>query len=203
MSKENIIIKNIYYMLTYAFQILHQNQYEQLAVEEFEHIHDLFGAILAKGISRQLKQGLYREYKEQTEDIAIIHGKINITETIQNKMKRQRKINCSYDELSKDNLYNQILKSTCKLLLHQDNVKKERKVQLKQVLLLFSTIQEIELKTISWNRISYDKSNQNYKMLLNICQMIVEGMLLTTQKGEYRLQCHLVSVLDKEFPSIF
>ena len=195
MNKENkIIIKNIYYMLTYAFQVLHQNQYEQVAVEEFEHIHDLFALILAKGIAGQLKQGLYKEYKEQTENVTILHGKINITETIQNKMKLQQKICCSYDELSEDNLYNQILKSTCKLLLHQDTVKKERKVQLKQVLLLFSTIQEIELKTIAWNRIRYEKSNKNYEMLLNVCHMVVDGMLFTTQKGEYQL----ASFLDEQ-----
>ena len=46
-------------MLTYAFQVLHQSQYEEVAIEEFEHIHDLFALILAKGISGQLKQGLY------------------------------------------------------------------------------------------------------------------------------------------------
>ena len=181
-------------MLTYAFQVLRQNQYEEVAVEEFEHIHDLFAVILTKGIAGQVKQGLYREYKEKTENVTILHGKINITETIQNKMKWQQTINCSYDELSEDNLYNQILKSTCRLLLHQDTVKKERKVQLKQVLLLFSTIQEIELKTISWNRILYERSNKNYEMLLNICHMVVDGMLLTTQTGEYRL----ASFLDEQ-----
>ena len=172
-------------MLTYAFQVLHQNQYEQIEVEEFEHIHDLFAAILAKGIAGQLKQGLYQEYKEQTENVITLHGKINISETIQNKMKQKQKLSCSYDELSEDNLYNQILKSTCQLLLRQDTVKKERKVQLKKVLLLFSTIQEIELKTISWNRIRYEKSNQSYQMLLHICQMVAEGMLPTIKKGEY------------------
>lgn len=49
-------------MLAYAFEILNQGGYEDIAVEEFENIHNLFAAILAKGIGRQLKQGLYREY---------------------------------------------------------------------------------------------------------------------------------------------
>ena len=181
-------------MLTYAFQVLHQSQYEEVAIEEFEHIHDLFALILSKGIAGQVKQGLYREYKEQIENVTILHGKVNITETIQNKMKKQQKLSCTYDELSEDNLYNQILKSTCLLLLHQDTVKKERKVQLKRVLLLFSTIQEIDLKTVVWNRIRYERSNRNYEMLLNICHMVVDGMLFTTEKGEYRF----ASFLDEQ-----
>ncbi len=56
---KSIFIKNIYYMLSYAFTTLNQGGYEDVATEEFENIHNLFAAILAKGISRQLKEGLY------------------------------------------------------------------------------------------------------------------------------------------------
>ena len=54
-----ILIKNIYYMLCYAFQVLRQSNYEEVAAEDFENAHDLFAAILAKGMAQQLKQGLY------------------------------------------------------------------------------------------------------------------------------------------------
>ena len=49
-------------MLTYAFQSLRQSNYDLVAAEEFENIHDMFSAILGKGVASQLKQGLYREY---------------------------------------------------------------------------------------------------------------------------------------------
>ena len=42
---KGIFIRNIYYMLTYAFQELKQNNYEEIAGEEFEEIHDLFAEI--------------------------------------------------------------------------------------------------------------------------------------------------------------
>ena len=48
MTKDkNIFIKNIYYMLSYAFQILKQSNYEKIASEEFENAQDLFAAILS------------------------------------------------------------------------------------------------------------------------------------------------------------
>lgn len=59
---KSIQIKNIYYMLTYAFQILRQTNYEEIESEDFDNIQDLLSAILSKGIAQQLKQGLYREY---------------------------------------------------------------------------------------------------------------------------------------------
>lgn len=59
----NIWIRNVYYMLAYAFEELKKNNYEQIAHEEFEHIQDLFAEILYKGVSAQLKRGLHRVYK--------------------------------------------------------------------------------------------------------------------------------------------
>ena len=58
-NDKTIFIKNIYYMLSYAFDVLKQKNYNKIASEPFERTQDLFAAILSKGISQQLKQGLY------------------------------------------------------------------------------------------------------------------------------------------------
>ena len=102
-------------MLSYAFTTLNQGGYEDIATEEFENIHNLFAAILAKGIGRQLKQGLYREYLNQKETVTAVRGKIDIPGTIQNRLARRQVLTCEYDELSENNLLNQILKTTVTL----------------------------------------------------------------------------------------
>ena len=61
-------------MLTYAFQVLKQSNYEEIASEEFENIEDLFAAILLKGISQQLKQGLHKEYITKWENLSVLGG---------------------------------------------------------------------------------------------------------------------------------
>lgn len=66
MTKDKtILIRNIYYMLSYAFSELKKNNYEHIAKEEFDHIQDLFAEILYKGVSAQLKRGLHRKYVER------------------------------------------------------------------------------------------------------------------------------------------
>ena len=67
---KSILIKNIYYMLSYAFTTLNQGDFEDIAVEEFDHLHNLFAAILTRGIARLLRQGLYREYAERQADLS-------------------------------------------------------------------------------------------------------------------------------------
>ena len=44
---KNILINNVYHMLSYAFQTLNQENYEEVAVESFDEIYDLFAAILS------------------------------------------------------------------------------------------------------------------------------------------------------------
>ena len=69
-SNQLIPIKNVYYMLSYAFQVLNEAGYKKLATEEFENIGDLCAAILIKGISSQIKRGLVREYIPETEALS-------------------------------------------------------------------------------------------------------------------------------------
>ena len=87
MTKDkSIFIKNIYYMLSYAFTTLQQSDDDKIATEKFENMHNLFAAILSKGIGRQLKQGLYREYMNRKEDLPVMRGKIDMPGTIKNKI---------------------------------------------------------------------------------------------------------------------
>lgn len=174
-------------MLTYAFQNLQQSNYEQIAGEEFDYIQDLFAAILAKGISQQLKQGLYKEYITEHENRIVMRGKLNLSETVKFRIQRSQKLACEFDELSVDNTLNQILKTTMQILLRDNQVAPERKNLLKKNLVFFDEVQDISPSNIRWERLYYQRNNKNYEMLMNLCYFVIDGMLLTTENGEYRL----------------
>lgn len=184
---KSILINNIYHMLAYAFQTLNRGNYEDVAVEPFEEMYDLLAAILAKGIGVQLKQGLYREYINRQEELPVMRGKINMPGTIKNRLAHKRILTCEFDELSENNLYNQILKTTVMLLLRNARVKTEYKDDLKKKMLFFSNVDMLEPASIKWSVIRFQRNNQTYRMLISICQLIIEGMLITTDAGDYKL----------------
>lgn len=184
---KSIFIKNIYYMLSYAFTTLNQGGYEDIATEEFENMHNLFAAILAKGIGRQLKQGLYREYLNRKDDTVIVRGKIDMPGIVRNRIARKRVLTCEYDELSENNFLNQILKTTVVLLLRHARVDQEYKNDLKKEMLFFSNVDTVDPASIRWSAIRFRRDNSTYRMLISLCQLILEGMLLTTDSGEYKL----------------
>lgn len=188
MTKDkSIFIKNIYYMLSYAFNILRQDEDDKITAEEFDNIHNLFAAILVQGISRQLKQGLHREYENKIEDLAVMRGKINMQGTIRNRLQKRQRLTCEYDELSENNLLNQVLKTTSILLLRCADVDEKYKDGLKKEMLFFSNVDEIDPRSIWWSSIRFERNNQAYRVMLTICQLIIEGMLLSTDDGEYKL----------------
>lgn len=195
MTKDkSIFIKNIYYMLSYAFTPLKQSVYDDIQKESFDNIHNLFGAILSKGIGMQLKQGLYRTYINRVEPLSVVRGKIDMPGTIRNKLEHRMCVTCDYDELSENNLLNQILKSTVLLLLRQKDVDERYKAELKKEMLYFSAVDEIELSGIRWSDIRFQRNNRTYQLLLGICQLLIEGSLMTTEKGEY----HLAHFVDEK-----
>lgn len=195
MTKDkSIFIKNIYYMLSYAFTSLKQSVYDDIQKESFDNIHNLFGAILSKGIGMQLKQGLYRTYINRVEPLSVVRGKIDMPGTIRNRLEHRMCVTCDYDELSENNLLNQILKSTVLLLLRQKDIEERYKAELKKKMLYFSAVDEIELSGIRWSDIRFQRNNRTYQLLLGICQLLIEGSLMTTEKGEY----HLAHFIDDQ-----
>lgn len=184
---KSIFIKNIYYMLSYAFQVLKQTNYDEVASEKFDKIQDLFAAILSKGVAQLLKQGLYREYITKNETLSVMRGKLDMPETIRNRIQRKQKLACEFDELSENNLFNQILKTTLHYLVRDEGVEVDRKVALKKILVFFDEIDLLEPSEIQWSRIHYQRNNKNYELLMNICYFVLDGMLQTTEKGDYKM----------------
>ncbi|MCI6536764.1 5-methylcytosine-specific restriction endonuclease system specificity protein McrC [uncultured Eubacterium sp.] len=200
-NDKGIFIKNIYYMLSYAFQVLKQSNYESVAAEDFEKVQDLFAAILAKGVAKQLKQGLYREYVTQHEVLSVMRGKLDMPQTVRQRIQRNQKLACEFDELSENNLFNQILKTTIHYLVKDSGVSKEYKIALNKLLVFFDGVSPLEPSSIEWSRLHYQRNNKNYEMLLNICYFVIDGMLQTTEKGQYRMTAfsdeHMARLYEK------
>ena len=180
-----IPIRNIYYMLSYAFQILQEKGYSNIATEDFDNAAELFSAILSKGISLQLKRGLNKDYIEVREPLSAIKGKIDISDSIKTRSVMKSQLICSYDEFSENSYFNRILKTTVLLLLKAD-ISKSRKKELKNLMMYFSNVDVLDVHNIDWH-IRYNKNNQSYHLLLSICNLVIKGLLQTQQNGTSRL----------------
>ncbi len=180
-----IPVRNIYYMLAYAFQVLNEDGYRNVATEQFDNVAELCAAILTKGVSIQLKRGLGRDYISKTETLSGLKGKIDITESIKTQTMQRKQMVCTYDDFSVDTDMNRIIKTTMMVLLHSD-IDKSRKKEIKKILIFFDDVQEIEVHSINWNQ-QYSRNNKTYQMLISICYLVLKGLLQTTSDGNTKL----------------
>lgn len=208
-----IKIKNIYYMLSYAFTVLKKNNFQSLDTEDFENSADLYAAILIKGISNQLKRGLHHEYKEQNDELTTIRGKIDVTNSIKNLNIVNKRLHCVYDDFSDNTYMNQIIKTTI-LLLIKSEISKDRKRKLKKLLIFFEKVDSLNKKNINW-KLQFNRNNQVYKMLISICYLVNEGLIQTKSDGSKKIMDFLdeqrmsrlyekfiFGYLKKEFPQL-
>ena len=168
-----IPIQNVYYMLSYAFQVLNEQGYKNIATEQFHNTAELMAAILEKGIAIQLKRGLGKEYIPQTEALSSLRGKIDIAESIKTQSTLRKQLICTYDEFSVNSIMNRIIKSTVEILL-RSNISKQRKKNLRKLMLYFSEV-------------DFNRNNQTYRMLISICYLVVKGLLQTQSDGSTKL----------------
>ena len=196
---KGILIRNIYEMLTYAYQELRHNNYDYIKKEEFEQVQDLFAEILYRGVSKQLKQGLYREYILISESSTSFRGKLDVNGTIKNQIRHTKEVCCSHDELSENNIFNKILKTTISQLLSHSLVAKQRKAQLRSLLPFLCDIGTVDPRAIRWDNLKFQRNNGSYKMLMNICYFIMQDLLLTTESGTYKMH----TFIEEQMPKLF
>ncbi len=184
--KNQIPIGNIYYMLSYAFKDLREHNVVSVKPEEFENIHQLMAEIIIRGVSYQLKKGLLRNYENCQEELAVLRGKIDISDTINSGSLIRRKLVCSYDEYTDNTLMNRILKSVM-LLLIRSEIKNNQIIELRRLVRYFSSIAEVDLFNIRWDSLTYNRNHGEYRLLMSVCRIICENMLHSTENGDVRL----------------
>ncbi|MBW3091486.1 5-methylcytosine-specific restriction endonuclease system specificity protein McrC [Bifidobacterium sp. 82T10] len=184
-SASTIPIRNVYYMLSYAFRALREQQYRKLDVEPFANMADLCAAILIRGMAVQLKRGLTRDYIPRTEETASPRGRIEIAASLNGGTMQKRRLVCTMDEFTVDSPMNRIIKSTMMLLLHAD-VAAERKAELRKLLVYLADVRRIDVRHVDWH-MRYGRNNQTYQMLIGICYLIVKGLLQGNSDGAYKL----------------
>ena len=200
-------------MLSYAYRILREEGYKSVEGEEFRNIHDLLAAILVQGVAIQCKRGLHKDYVSQTETLKSLRGKIDLTTSVKENTLVRKSMVCHYDEFSENILHNQIIKTAMSLLVRNKRVKAEHRKELRKLFLYFQNVDMIEPNSIEWKAVFYQRNNASYRMLINICQLVMNGLLMNPENGDYKMkeflddqQMHqlyekfLLNYFKKEFP---
>jgi len=178
-----IRISNIYHMLAYAFRSINAGEISLLGNEEFENLHELFAHIIITNVQKQIKRGLPRRYVMQSEELSNLRGKIDIQSSVRAMTMIRHRLVCVYDEFTEDTPGNRLIKCAIIYLLRQKDVSSERIHNLSFLYSSLSTIADVRYIRAPQQR----AGGAEYVILINICQFLLDGMLMKTNGG-YKMQ---------------
>lgn len=172
-------------MLAYAFTTLEAKDYRSVSSEPFEHAADLYAEILIQGITAQLKRGILRTYEERVGELPCVRGKILPEETQRLQSLLRGRVVCQHSEFTEDNDFNRILCATAAVLLHAD-MTSQRKKKLRHLLSFFPHVRRVRPAELNRHP-RFNRRTQSYRMLLGICNLVLDEELQGTQEGNHRL----------------
>jgi 5-methylcytosine-specific restriction enzyme subunit McrC len=179
-----IPIKNLYYMLCYAWGYLAEKDLANIALGDEKDMKHLLTRILLLKLRSLIKRGFYREYRSNKEEISTLRGRILFQESINDFSFKRGKMHCEFEDMSHDILHNQIIKSTLYLLLNSSNLEAKLKDQVYQLYPYFGEINLVNLDSRIFNKIKLNRSNKHYRFVLDICRFLFESLLLHEKDEE-------------------
>ena len=185
-----IPIKNIYYMLSYAWNIWNiidedNNRKEIFGDEKFDNIYNVMAYILNMFLDKLIKRGFYKGYITLEEDLSVLKGKINFSKSIKRNTINYKKLVCSYNILSNDILFNQIIKSTLNKLINYKNIDNDILEKLIRLNHYFIKIKNINVNSRTFKSLKYNRNNMHYKIIINICKFIHKHLIVNKNSDEY------------------
>ncbi|MDG1463124.1 MAG: 5-methylcytosine-specific restriction endonuclease system specificity protein McrC [Gammaproteobacteria bacterium] len=183
-----IPVKNIYYLLSYAWDRLPESEVTDVSGLESTELVDLFATVLSGGINHLLRRGLDQGYLLHDEEIAGVRGRINVARTARRMLLAHGRAHCEFDELSIDTQPNRILRATVRRLLKAKNVDKELRLKLRGLDRELRDVTEVPLTKHLFRSVQLHGNNRYYRFLLNICEMALDMSLVDEEEGAYRFR---------------
>ncbi len=199
--KSVIPIENLYYLFCYAWGHFPEGGSSDVGFVESPHTLDLFAQILIRGCRRILRGGLDRGYVEQADTLNTIRGRIDFTRTLSSNLWATGLVACRYDELDRDVLHNQIIKTTIEQLVSSSLVEPILTQELIEVARRLRNITAINIRSHHFGRVLVPHDRRQYRLMLKVCELLFH-LRLPTEGGT---GARFSEILDDEtaMPKIF
>lgn len=180
-----IPIKNIFYILCYAWNVLPIMDDVKVAREDVKDAYNLLASVFIYGIRKLIRSGFHRSYIQKQNTLTTIRGKIDIQQSIKNLSFIHQKLVCSFDEYSANDVFNQILKYTLISLLKNSTIEKNLRKEVGKLLTFFHDVDSIPPTRANCKKLVFNRNNIIYRLLISIAVMIYEHTFVNEQDGKY------------------
>lgn len=190
-SAYGIPIRNLWYMLLYAWKETPRSPYWQMVdVEESPSLDALLASILIKIVQQRLRIGLGCSYMAEQRLLRGVRGRIHFTNSLKQNAFGRGQTFCEFEHYSVNAPKNQIIRSTLFHLARvgqfgPDQVRAEKlRHTIRWLVRTLDGIDLIELTPDFIHRQQAKRHDHDYRVMLAICDLILQRRLPTEDAGQ-------------------
>lgn len=170
-------------MLRYALELPELGkEYPELTTGE--NYYDILIRFVFLELEKILQRGLYTGYKNYTDNLICVRGKVLLKEHLALNHILNDKIYCSFSEISSDIIENRIIKYTLFYLSHCRFLEDTIETQLIRYYKRLDEITLVPISTDYFKSIEYTPLNQHYKPILTLCELLLRDSALDEEIGQ-------------------
>ncbi len=174
-----IAISNLLYLFAFTYDLVKFKGQNKNNITENNSLIDFYILVFLNWLEILRKKGLGKRYETEADRLSAVKGKIPISENLE----KSNKIYCEYDELTFSTPENKIIKATLGHILKQKMLSSEIQQRAGYFYRLLAEIANVQLSTSLFNSIVYNKLNNQYKPIIDLCKLIYENSKLTDEAG--------------------
>lgn len=181
----DIPIKNIYYLLSYAWDKLEEAESLNISLSDYDNALNLITRLFVARTKFLIKKGLRKSYVSLTEEYPGIKGRIEFKESLNKNHFYQGKSICTFDDFSTNIIHNQIIKSVLNRLLSFKELDDILRQEVKGCYYKFTDVDDIIISGNDLNSASIHRNNIEYDFLIKLSRLIIDNSTINEDNGGY------------------
>ncbi|MCY4379284.1 MAG: restriction endonuclease [Candidatus Dadabacteria bacterium] len=145
---------------------------------------DIFILHFCEQLHAQLTRGMIQKYVRRKENLNVLRGKLKIGEHLKRNLAHGERLFCQYDELSADNIYNQVLKHVLGIMLKK--AKGNRALQhVSELLARFEPVSDFPADAATAvDSLGFNRLTERYEEIFNQCGFFLRGLYPDVTTGK-------------------
>lgn len=148
-----------------------------------EHLLDVFIRKFCQDLRHSLAGGLARAYREKTEEISILRGRLDVMEHIRRPPGNKHRMVCRFDEFDEDTPMNQVLRHCLERLSGLVRSPGLRNT-LDELRFQFADVSPLRFHTGLLKNIPIDRTQARFRLVWEQCCWFLRGLYPDAQSGE-------------------
>lgn len=183
-----IPIANLYYLYCYAWERFPEGKALAVNAENSPDLPNLLTRVLINGMRTLFRRGLDRAYLPREEELTTLRGHIEIGLSLRLQARKVKRLHCSYDELRRDVLHNQILKATLRRLAIAPSLASVLKSDAQSLIRRMHDVSDIRLTHSCFARVQLSRNSAYYDFLLKVARLAFDVLLPSSEPGAFKFQ---------------